>query len=309
MKPNCYAKWFTRTVWIGILVNLSFAGPGTVHTAGRSRPRLASVGWRRKPAFGSRNAGMLLIVLSVFHAAVASDPLGTVAFARRARRGSVNRCRVLAVIWPGVLRLPGVLWGFFATDLRRWASSAAFCCGALAVDPPRHRSRGGGVSTDRALWLDHPPARRNRHTLVRSCGRRYSVRSVPAGCVANYEPNNLYHALNDVPDAERNRVVEVPDAGEPHPLPEWNPSYRDSRSPDGSFNDLSEPAMGMTGMRFGRNVPLADGHPTVPWKVIRRRSCPRGIPAAVRHHRAGEPTPACQRTRPRRTGLQSRRRR
>jgi hypothetical protein len=32
--------------------------------------------------------------------------------------------------------------------------------------------------------------------------------------------------------------------------------YRVARSPDGSFNDLREPAMGSTGTRFGRNVPL-----------------------------------------------------
>jgi hypothetical protein len=31
---------------------------------------------------------------------------------------------------------------------------------------------------------------------------------------------------------------------------------RGFRMPDGSYNDLSDPSMGMTGMRFGRNVPL-----------------------------------------------------
>ncbi len=40
------------------------------------------------------------------------------------------------------------------------------------------------------------------------------------------------------------------------PLIPWNPSYLTSRSPDGSYNDLDDPAMGRAGSRFGRNVPL-----------------------------------------------------
>src|SRR3546814_5899881 len=32
--------------------------------------------------------------------------------------------------------------------------------------------------------------------------------------------------------------------------------HRGFRTPDGSFNDLSTPWMGMAGRRFGRNVPL-----------------------------------------------------
>jgi hypothetical protein len=36
----------------------------------------------------------------------------------------------------------------------------------------------------------------------------------------------------------------------------WDPRYATWRTPDGSYNDLSDPAMGMAGTRFGRNVPL-----------------------------------------------------
>src|SRR5919197_4156634 len=37
---------------------------------------------------------------------------------------------------------------------------------------------------------------------------------------------------------------------------EWTPELSVSRSPDGSFNDLTDARMGMRGMRFGRNVPI-----------------------------------------------------
>jgi hypothetical protein len=36
----------------------------------------------------------------------------------------------------------------------------------------------------------------------------------------------------------------------------WDHRYATWRTPDGSYNDLSDPAMGMAGTRFGRNVPL-----------------------------------------------------
>jgi hypothetical protein len=42
----------------------------------------------------------------------------------------------------------------------------------------------------------------------------------------------------------------------PRGTPEAPPRYLTARSPDGSHNDLRQPAMGSTGTRFGRNVPL-----------------------------------------------------
>ena len=44
------------------------------------------------------------------------------------------------------------------------------------------------------------------------------------------------------------------------PVPQPDPAGRHltARTADGSFNDLSQPNMGMAGTRFGRNVPLAD---------------------------------------------------
>jgi hypothetical protein len=48
---------------------------------------------------------------------------------------------------------------------------------------------------------------------------------------------------------------------DPPGAPPWDPRYATWRTPDGSYNDLSDPTMGMAGTRFGRNVPLAQ---TVP---------------------------------------------
>ncbi|AIJ23018.1 peroxidase family protein [Amycolatopsis methanolica] len=47
----------------------------------------------------------------------------------------------------------------------------------------------------------------------------------------------------------------LPATGTP-PVPPLTPDRLVSRSVDGSHNDLTEPAMGMAGSRFGRNIPL-----------------------------------------------------
>jgi Animal haem peroxidase len=39
-------------------------------------------------------------------------------------------------------------------------------------------------------------------------------------------------------------------------VPPWQSAYATIRTPDGTYNDLSDPAMGRAGSRFGRNVPL-----------------------------------------------------
>jgi Animal haem peroxidase len=51
-------------------------------------------------------------------------------------------------------------------------------------------------------------------------------------------------------DAEQLPTVNTPPVG---PL---DPSYLDTRTVDGTYNDLNQPSMGMAGSRFGRNVPI-----------------------------------------------------
>lgn len=48
------------------------------------------------------------------------------------------------------------------------------------------------------------------------------------------------------------------------PKLEWDPTLAAGRSPSGSFNDLDNPAMGMSGTRFGRNVPVEHMYPEEP---------------------------------------------
>jgi hypothetical protein len=47
-----------------------------------------------------------------------------------------------------------------------------------------------------------------------------------------------------------------------------NPGYLTARTPDGSYNDLDHPAMGSTGTRFGRNVPLERTYQESPERIM-----------------------------------------
>ena len=51
-------------------------------------------------------------------------------------------------------------------------------------------------------------------------------------------------------------------------LPASTPETLTTRTPDGAYNDLSSPAMGMAGTRFGRNVPLSCGYQEAPGKIL-----------------------------------------
>ena len=44
------------------------------------------------------------------------------------------------------------------------------------------------------------------------------------------------------------------------PVPSRRPEFATARTADGTYNDLSDPAMGRAGSRFGRNVPLERAH-------------------------------------------------
>jgi hypothetical protein len=64
-------------------------------------------------------------------------------------------------------------------------------------------------------------------------------------------------------------LFDTNDAASTPTLPPEPPArYLVARSVDGSYNDLSAPAMGMAGTRFGRNVPLQDTEPEDPSRVL-----------------------------------------
>ena len=115
MSPNRYAVWFGRALWLGILVNLSFAIPA-LFTPGAFVGMLGLSEHLPETGIWLRNTGMLLVVLSGIHALVAADPLGALPFARWVVAGRL----IAALFWawlPTRLGLPGVIWWFFATDL------------------------------------------------------------------------------------------------------------------------------------------------------------------------------------------------
>ena len=255
MTPNRYAAWFGRAVWLGILVNLSFAVPA-LFTPAALAATLGLGGLTPEAAAWLRNAGMLLVVLSVFHAGAAADPLAAVGFARRVVAGRL----LAALFWawlPAGLGLPGVFWWLFATDLALGLLCGLLLWGALTVSPPPaprpwRRSLYDRIYGGFFAWLER-----------RLGVRWYDLRPPLLGSIATgglrreLRAHNLYASPHDVPDSAENRVTPDPTL-DPHPLGPWEPAYRDSRSPDGSYNDLSDPAMGMNGMQFGRNFPPAD---------------------------------------------------
>jgi len=51
-------------------------------------------------------------------------------------------------------------------------------------------------------------------------------------------------------------------------VPDPGPQTRTTRAPDGSYNDLGQPGMGMAGTRFGRNVPLEHGYQETPDQIL-----------------------------------------
>jgi hypothetical protein len=74
----------------------------------------------------------------------------------------------------------------------------------------------------------------------------------------------------------------------------WSVGNDRWRSPDGSYNSLEHPRMGMAGVRFGRNVPLAEAirvHSARHWKVspmpLLPGIAPKGCPVTARISTSG----------------------
>ncbi len=75
--------------------------------------------------------------------------------------------------------------------------------------------------------------------------------------------------LIGVRDALREHNLHDTYRGNPPAAPEHSPAeYLTIRTVDGSYNDLSAPSMGMAHTRFGRNVPLDEGHAEQPPELL-----------------------------------------
>jgi hypothetical protein len=88
-----------------------------------------------------------------------------------------------------------------------------------------------------------------------------------------YKRPALLAALELVEIRNQLRDENLHDTEEPafqeQPIPaNLDPALRESRTDDGTFNDLRVPKMGAIGRRFGRNVPLAHVAPDVPNLLI-----------------------------------------
>ena len=70
--------------------------------------------------------------------------------------------------------------------------------------------------------------------------------------------------------------------GQPIPGPP-NPHNLVARSADGSYNDLEQPAMGMAGARFRRNVPIARTYPDPEPAMLTPTSRPVSLALLTRH--------------------------
>ncbi len=111
---------------------------------------------------------------------------------------------------------------------------------------PRQDANGPGRYHDTALW-------RALDALAETVDRRIGWDRLP-------RPLGLA-VLAGVRDTLRRRNLHdtrtVAATNEP-PVSPRRPEDMVSRTLDGSYNDLTDPAMGMAGSRFGRNIPLDD---------------------------------------------------
>lgn len=124
---------------------------------------------------------------------------------------------------------------------RRALVALLFAGGAILASrrsTPSHEYRGSGFwrvydrlaqLVDHRVGWDKLPAPLGLAVLV-------GVRNV-------LRRSNLY-------DTSREPAVETPPVAAP------DPRHRTARTPDGTYNDLDAPEMGMAGLRFGRNVPI-----------------------------------------------------
>ncbi|MGH2722593.1 MAG: peroxidase family protein, partial [Actinomycetota bacterium] len=118
----------------------------------------------------------------------------------------------------------------------------AVALGAATWIAERRRQGRGGYRTTLPWWLYDRGAQALDH--------RYGWDTLPrpVGFLVLVGLRNILRRQN-LHDTNDQLALRPPD-------PEWNPALAVSRSPDGTYNDLESPLMGMARTRFGRNVPI-----------------------------------------------------
>src|SRR4030095_5612557 len=114
--------------------------------------------------------------------------------------------------------------------------------------------------------------------LTARFGVWYRLPFLPAMlAIVGHRGNMRAHNLSDT---ERDPSTLEPCGGD---------SPRGERAVDGSYNDLACPWMGMTGARFGRNVPIGDTYGETPPDLYEPH--PRRVSPDVLARRSFEPVP------------------
>ena len=117
--------------------------------------------------------------------------------------------------------------------------------GAFAMVP---RKKGAGYR-DTPLWRAYDQA---ADAIDRRIG--WDKVPTPVGILALVGIRNILRQKNLFDTSA------LPTTGPPTVQP-FQASFLTSRTADGTYNDLDSPAMGMKGVRFGRNIPIAETFP------------------------------------------------
>ncbi|MDQ4148455.1 MAG: heme peroxidase [Actinomycetota bacterium] len=139
-----------------------------------------------------------------------------------------------------------------AGSKRRWAMLLLAAAGLLrrrskrsdapssSIDPNYRNSLPWKIYNTTAQWLDHKIGWDKFPTLF--------------GLLILVGIRNILRQKN-LHDASLEPAVNMPTPGPPRA------NYLTARSPDGSYNDLDDPGMGMAATRFGRNIPIEHTSP------------------------------------------------
>lgn len=237
--PESTLAWFRRATWLGIWINWAFALPALFFP--EALASILGMGGLNSTIW-LRNAGLLVALLTLFYIPAARDPLGLATIARRS---------VLARF------LAGGFWLWLIWGLGESARLYLFAAGDLSVGLLQlltlHPILHPASETARGTW------RRSIRSAVfsafwRGVNKVVGWDKLPSFLVG---PMNLLALRNDLREWNLHDTSRLPSNDHSDPLP----AALEFRSPEGTFNDKSDPKMGAAGTRFGRNIPIDQAWP------------------------------------------------
>lgn len=239
------ARWFRIAVWIGIL------GNGFLFLPALSAPATFAAAFdlevtERYSLPISIGIGLLFFALIFWWGA--RDPL-----LRRRWARWVVRIRLLqAILWLGVawhVRAWAPWCWLFLIDLALVGVQFYFLERVLA---------NAAVAAER-------PWRRSWPSRLWSAVFRLVNRFIDWHRLPTFVGSLNLGAIRE--DLREHNLYDTPEAP-PEKQPMWDPSFKENRSDDGSYNDPTDPGMGEAGSRFDRNMPLEIVFPESPPKML-----------------------------------------